>query len=337
MKNKIIISGLLLTINYFAQAQGIHFSQYFNAPALLNPAYTAMLEDQDYRAGINYRNQYQNIPVPFNTVSAFTDFGIGRGEDNNNWWGVGAAFWNDKAGDAQLSMNKAQINAAYHVVPGERSMISFGTALAYTQRNIDLSKLTFLSQWDEFSFNNDLPTKENIVRGSTNYLDVQAGLSYAYFDNNKLYWRIGASVRNINQPTETFIGTKNRLGLRPQIDATLSYKANENFMITPSAYYTSQKSASEILVGVMTKSNMNRGIGYRSELLLGAYHRLGDAVIIATGYQHKSVQMMFSYDHTISSLSRANSGIGAFELSVIYTGAYGVYGTPRRNLGCPRF
>jgi hypothetical protein len=35
-------------------AQDLHFSQYFNAPLLTNPANTGFEPDADYRVGINY-------------------------------------------------------------------------------------------------------------------------------------------------------------------------------------------------------------------------------------------------------------------------------------------
>jgi type IX secretion system PorP/SprF family membrane protein len=334
-----IYSIIILSVT--ANAQGIHFSQFFNAPILLNPANTAMLADDDYRAGVHYRNQYQNIAVPYNTVSAFTDFGIGRDQNETNWWGVGGAFWHDQAGAGKLSLTKAQINAAYHVVVGEKNMISFGASVGYVNRRIDLSQFSFDSQWDEFSFNNDLPSKEKIASGVTSYFDIQPGMNFSHFDNEKFYYKLGASVLHINQPKETFLGGTNRLGMRPVLDFEMSYKTNKNLIMSPSVYYTYQKAASELVVGFMTTSNLKGNSNYyrndRNELLLGLYNRVGDALIFMSGYRYKNTTFTASYDHTISGLSAANSGVGAIEFSLIYTSKYGSYGNERKILGCPRF
>jgi type IX secretion system PorP/SprF family membrane protein len=331
----------LITITNMAIAQGIHFSQFFNAPMLLNPANTAMLAEDDYRAGVHYRNQYQNISVPYNTVSAFTDFGIGRNNNETNWWGVGGAFWHDQAGAGKLSLTKAQINAAYHVVAGERNMFSFGVSAGYVNRKIDLSNFSFDSQWDEFSFNNDLPSNEKVTSGVTNYFDLQPGVNFSHFDNERLYYKIGASVLHINQPKETFLGGTNRLGLRPVLDFELSYKTNKNFIMSPSVYYTMQKNASELVVGFMTNANLIGNGNYfrndRNELLTGIYMRVGDALILMSGYRYKNTTFTVSYDHTISGLSKANNGVGAIEFSIIYNNKYGQNSGERRILGCPRF
>jgi type IX secretion system PorP/SprF family membrane protein len=321
-------------------AQGIHFSQFFNSPILLNPASTGMLAEDDYRVGVQYRNQYQNIPVPYNTTSAWADFGVGRKDNATNWWGLGAAFWNDQAGDSKLKMTKAQINSAYHVGLGEKNMLSFGTAVGVVNRRIDLTGLTFDNQWDEFSFNNDLPSQEKIISGKTNYLDIQAGINFSHFNNEKLYYKVGVSALHINQPKETFLNGNNRLGIRPMIDMELSYKTSDNFILSPSAYYTVQKKGSETVVGFMTNANLVRNSFQRSdrnEFINGVYYRIGDALIFNSGYRWKNTTFMISYDHTISGLAKANSGVGAVEISIIYSSRYIGFNGERKIMGCPRF
>src|ERR1700679_3781535 len=100
-KNIWFAGALCLICSTVAIGQSIHFSQYYNAPMLLNPANTALMPDYDYRFGMNYRNQWAAVPVPYNTFSAFADFKVGGNKNNethNNWLGLGLAFFNDKAG-----------------------------------------------------------------------------------------------------------------------------------------------------------------------------------------------------------------------------------------------
>src|SRR5579872_410057 len=98
-----------VTFNVVVNGQSMHYSQFYNAPLLVNPANTALMPDDDYRGGLNYRNQWAVVPVPYNTFSAFADCKIyskKQEEQRNNWLGVGLAFFNDKAGDGNLSLSQ---------------------------------------------------------------------------------------------------------------------------------------------------------------------------------------------------------------------------------------
>ena len=112
-------------------------------------------------------------------------------------------------------------------------------------------------------------------------------------------------------------------------------------MILPSAYYTSQKGASEFVFGVMTNTNIVSKGYYSntppSNLLLGAYYRLGDAVVFAAGIKHSTITYTFSYDQTLSGLTVANKGLGAFEFSVIAQRNYKNNNGNTNSVGCPRF
>jgi hypothetical protein len=78
-------------------AQDLHFSQYFNAPLIVNPANTGFIPDGDYRVGINYRNQWANIGNPYKTFSAYGDGQLFGERFENGWIGVGGALLRDVA------------------------------------------------------------------------------------------------------------------------------------------------------------------------------------------------------------------------------------------------
>jgi type IX secretion system PorP/SprF family membrane protein len=340
MKKIFSIFSLIIASN-IVLAQGLHFSQFFNNPVFLNPANTAQLASDDYRVGMVYRTQYTNIPVPYNTLGASGEFGLMRNNLETNWFGAGFAIWNDVSGDANLRLTKAQVTGAYHIITSEKSMWNLGVGIANVSRSVNISGLTFVSQWDEFSFNPDNPNGEKANAGKTNYVDIDFGGNYTYNNNDITSFKIGASVQHINTPKESFLGGKNRLGMRPVLSVEASFKTNDNFLFQPSAYYTVQKKASELVVGTMTNINLSRGNGLygkdKNELLTGFYYRTGDALIFCSGYKFNNTALMISYDHTISSLKNANRGFGAFEISLLYTGRYGNYNEARPTYGCPRF
>src|SRR6185437_8005771 len=119
-------------------------------------ANTALMPDNDFRVGLNYRNQWAIVPVPYNTFSAFGDFKVGGNKDNenhNNWLGVGFAFFSDKAGDGNLALSQVQGDLAYHLQTSRFTMLSIGLSGATIQRSVNYDNLLFDTQWDGFTFN----------------------------------------------------------------------------------------------------------------------------------------------------------------------------------------
>ena len=90
LKMKFGIAAGLLAIAQLtgshASAQGLHFSQYYNAPMLQNPANTGLMSDYDYRVGANYRNQWSAVPSPYKSFSAYADFQAMRQKNQTSCW-----------------------------------------------------------------------------------------------------------------------------------------------------------------------------------------------------------------------------------------------------------
>ncbi len=326
---------------FCGHGQSMHFTQYYNAPLLLSPANTALMPDDDFRLGLNYRNQWAAVPVPYNTFSAFGDFKVGgnRNDDrHHNWLGLGLAFFNDKAGDGNLSLTQIQGSAAYHLQITQFSMLSAGLSAAYVQRSVNYDNLTFDTQWDGTSFNTQLANGEKVGVIKTNYATVGAGLNFAWFPNESVYAKLGGSVLNINQPTETFYKSNNTVGYRPIIDLDMLFKTGPVLIVNPSIYYTTQKGASELVFGSLFRTLLSeKRSNMPIELILGIFDRWGDAVIGAAGLDIGGIQFMASYDFTLSALAPYNSGYGAMELSLIYTRKYNKNQGAGKIYNCPRF
>ena len=337
MKRVYLIIALISLLPWLSNGQDVHFSQFYNAPLLLNAANTGLHTNGDMRVGLNYRSQWLTVPVPYNTTSVFADFGINKGNEGN-WLGAGIAFWQDRAGDGDLALTKVQGNLAYHMLLNDNGTFSLGLSGAYAQRSVDLSKLTFERQWDEFSFNTNIDNGERTRRAQTTFVDLGLGASYTYFNQNDFSLTISAAASHINRPLESFYGESNQLGIRPMIAITGIYKASPTIMLTPSVYYTSQKKASQLVMGSLYTINVNSGnVGmYTNELILGTHYRLNDAVIGSMGYRYKYYQLMVSYDHTVSDFQRANKSIGAFEISLIMERPYEGQNS-LQSFACPRF
>ena len=327
--------------SFTANGQSMHFSQYYNAPLLLNPANTALLPGDDYRFGANYRNQWAAVPVPYNTFSAFADCKIGGNRDNtnhNNWLGLGLAFFNDKAGDGNLSLTQIQGSLAYHLQLSQFTMISLGLSGAFVQRSVNYSTLTFDTQWDGFTFNTQLANGEKVGVIRTSYYTIGSGINFAWFPNENVYVKLGGSALNINTPNESFYNTTNTLGLRPIGNLDISFSAGPSVIINPSAYYTTQTGASELVAGAQVRFLLSSHNSTPAELILGAYDRLADALIGVAGVRIGSVQFTASYDATTSALAPYNASYGALEFSIIYQQPYGKNKDRiHKQFTCPRF
>lgn len=335
---KLILSIFISAGVLLSSAQGLHFSQYNNAPMLLNPANTGLLQDNDWRAGVQYRSQWGTLPVPYNTFSMFADAGLMRNKWETSWLGAGISAWRDVAGAGNLSLTKVQGSLAYHVLTSETSSLSAGLGASYNQRSVDFSKLTYDVQWDEFSFNRNLPNNETNLTQKSSFVELSAGMNMAFYNNDNFYMKVSVGARNLNQPTESFYGTENKLGLRPMANMEMTYKASDKFIINPSIYYARQKRASELVGGAMFNINVgeNRMAG-NNEFLVGAFFRNKDAAILAAGYKFRQHRFTVSYDHTVSDLSQGNGGFGALEVSLILQGNYKPGNEIISTYGCPRF
>lgn len=332
-----IVLILAATATRQSNAQGLHFSQFYNAPLLVSPANTALLPDNDFRVGVNYRNQWNNVPAPFHTISAYGDFQLFRNVAHTNWMGIGVGFFNDRAGNGDLSLLKAQISAAYHLQMGEYNMLSIGLGAAFVQRSVNFGKLTFDTQWDGFTFNPQSANGETYSFQKTSYADITAGINYAWFPNENVYIKLGAGLLHVNRPKESFYNQDNKLGMRPTGNLDMLFKVSDSWIADISAYYTYQKGASELVYGTTFTYNVSPKEKIPNIFILGVYHRMNDAIIPVLGFEWNKIRVTASMDVPVSGISTATGANGAFELSLVYQGLYGSGSVNRSSYNCPRF
>lgn len=333
--------GAILLLSFRSSAQSMHFSQFYNAPLLMNPANAALTATSDYRIGVNHRMQWLAYPSPYTTTSLYGDFQLMRNRNETNWMGLGFAFFNDNVGDGKLNLFRSEAFMSYHVQIGSFNMISFGAGGSYNSRSVNFSKFTYPLQWDGYVFDKNLSNGENKGLEKSAYTALTAGLNYAFFPNEALYMKIGVATANLNRPVESFFsGSSNKLAYRHTINAEIQMKTSDNIIINPSAFYTLQGGAKEITYGSLVIYNMSREseIENPDRLLFGVFNRWSDAVIGVAGYQYNGMKFTAAYDFTISSLPvNAAKRTGAFEFSLVYEGLYGENSKGRSLYHCPRF
>ncbi|MBI2729976.1 MAG: PorP/SprF family type IX secretion system membrane protein [Sphingobacteriales bacterium] len=338
MRRVILILMLCVSLFTTVNGQDIHFSQFMNSPLLTNPANTGFIPDADYRLGANYRNQWASIPVPYKTYSVFGDAQLFRNKFETGWMGIGALLLRDVAGSGNLTSTKGYVSIAYHQELGLSSLLSAGFNVGFANKKVDPASLHFGDQyvWNGKFFEASVPTADNFSASTATYLDLQAGINYAYFPTDKAYINAGFSVLHINTPKETFfVNSDNQIPRRYTAFLNGSFKMSENVILNPNAYASFQAKSREIVAGANAHYNLS-GDGEK-QLIGGLYYRVGDAAIAMAGFQLKTTQITFTYDATVSSLRSYNGSRGAAELSIIKHGFYNEYFGNKRQSLCPAF
>ena len=323
-KMKILFLPVLLAmLSVEAWGQDLHFSQYYNTPLLVNPANTGFNPDFDFRAGVNYRNQWASVGTPYKTMSAWGDTKLLSNRLENGWIGLGGMLWKDQAGSGSLTGTTGMLSLAYHQMLGYNSLLSGGFSVGYTQKRIDITKLTFDDQWNGIFFDANIPSFEPFATNQVSYVDLQAGINYAYFASENFYFNAGVSVMHINTPRETFFDasvSNNEISRRYNVFLNASVKVVDTWILNPNVYVSMVGNSREILAGI----NANRDLGDNGarQLIMGVYYRNNDAIIPLFGYQINDLKMTFNYDATISTLSKSNLTRGAYEISIVKSGIF---------------
>ena len=116
---------------------------------------------------------------------------------------------------------------------------------------------------------------------------------------------------------------------------------NENTVLYARALYQSQASATEVLVGAAVGFILNPGhdADYQRNTVfyLGSWYRYGDALAPYVAIEWSKMRIGVSYDVNVSSFTPATSGLGAYEISLLYFGKI-IHRDkgPNYNWSCPK-
>lgn len=343
---KKIYTLFLVFISAASFAQDIHYSQFFNAPLLLNPALTGFTP-APYRIEANYRNQWFTATgngfgkSPYMTTSAAGDVPI---KVKNDFVGVGLLITNDQAGANTFSTIMIEASASYIKTLGKKKNhhLSAGLQLGVTNTSINSSNFQFASQFNDNVFMSSTSSGENIGKTSVAYFNLNAGLLWYGKFNDLVSMYAGGSLFNIAPPKYDVLANQTEyLYLRGNVHAGFDFTIDKRYHILPSLMWMSQGPDNELHTGLGFGINFDDDM----ELTLGLYNRIntlksngvnGDAVIPYAAFEVKGFKLGVSYDATLSQLKNAGSAVGALEFSITYTGKRKNYNY-KSALICPRF
>jgi len=328
-------------------AQDIHFSQFYMSPTNLNPALTGVM-DCNVRLVANYRNQWASVlkSNAYNTYSASYDQKISVGR--SDYFGVGATFWGDQAGEAQFGTLTGKLSGSYaKKMAGYRKSAHYlvvGAEAGIAQRSIEFQRLRWGNQHDgNGGFNAGLDSGESFPRDNFIFADVAAGLLWtSVFDEaNSLFF--GGAFHHLNRANQSFTNDEtDDLYSRFTLHAGGEFEVSDRIGLVPGVIAMFQGPSFELNAGTSLRFRLGNNKKYYQAFQIGTWMRISnrveegiltDAAILSTRFDYEQFSIGFSYDINVSSLSAASNGNGAFEFSMIYK----ICGPERRNVYCPKF
>jgi type IX secretion system PorP/SprF family membrane protein len=347
MRNPNPLKKICLTLAVFAASiatvfsQDLHFSQFFEAPLLRNPALAGIFTG-DYRIQGVYRDQWNSFTNAYRTGSFNGEYKlpVGRTDD---FLTIGLQILYDKAGSAGLTSTQVfpALNYSKSLSNTHASYLSIGFMGGYVEKRIDVTKITTNSQFDGAAFNPSLGTGESFPSPDIHYWDGSVGMSYnsSFGQNYQNSLFFGVAYHHLNRPMNSFY-QNTAVELQPKwvVSGGARFNLDERSEITVQADYSSQGLAHETIGGVMYGYKLGEFTDDPKYVLgIGAYMRLNDAFIPVIKLDMLPLSMAISYDVNISTLNTVSQGQGGFELSISYIGFLDRENSAKNKMLCPRF
>lgn len=332
MKRKIIYLFGIWNLGFGALgfSQDIHFSQFYNAPLVMNPALTGAFNG-DQRVFLNHKDQWRTVGSPYQTSLLSFDMGLFKKKWTNAYLGTGLTAYSDKAGDTQLGTTQVNISVSGIVSISSSQRITAGLQGGFAQRSIKTEKMQWASQFDGNGFDPGKSSDETNPMQPYSFGDFSAGLSWSYgseasslFANNELKANAGVALFHVNRPKQQFNTFQETDRMYSKIIAHGGMHlgiGHTNYAIVPSMFYMKQGKQQEITFGGHVRYQLQAESKYtkhfkETALSLGGYMRAKDAFIPSLLLEYSYFAFGITYDVNISSLREASNKKGGIELSL---------------------
>jgi len=316
-------------------SQDIHFSQFFEAPLLRNPALAGIFTG-DIRAQAVFRDQWNSVTNAYKTASLNGEYRlpIGKADD---FITTGLQFLYDRAGTIGWTTIQVLPALTYHksVSADHNRYLSLGFMGGWVQRSFDRSKMTTNSQYD------GLGDGEPLTNTRINYLDGSVGISYnaTILDNPENNFYIGAAFHHFTRPNQSFYRDP-AVEINPKwvFSGGIRFGVADYAYVTLQADHSRQGSYSETIGGAMY--GLKIGGTYEEPdyvLHAGTYVRLGDALVPVIKLDYMPFSFALSYDVNISKLRTSSYGRGGIELSLSFIRSLDRNNMSVNAVRCPKF
>ncbi len=346
IRNSCRLLLLLLLPTAPLSAQDIHFSQYNEAPLMINPALAGV--SYNYRASVLYKDQWRSVTVPYVTYGGSFEARLKLGA----WQKAGEhlteiykkafrklagglAFYSDRAGDGALSTIHGNASLSTRVQLDDYSFVAAGIQGGIIQKKVDFSKFIWPDQFVGTGYDTGVPSGENFNSSSFLHGDFSAGIIWAYDRgekairaNNELRMDIGLAMYHINQPKQKWLGgSSEKLAPRTVIHSKCLFGIkNSTISFLPSIVFQLQGSQTELVFGSLMRYHFkddSKFTGYikATHAGFGVHYRNRDALVPSAFIEFGTVALGMSYDVNMSKLKTVSNMKGGFEVFLRFNGA----------------
>ncbi len=321
---------LLLFLVIRSQAQDAHFTQLDKALSYLNPAMTGNF-DGFAKITAQHRSQWINTGTAFTTSYMMGEMNFGKKKRGlKSYAGLGAYFLNDLAGASKIGLRTGGISASGNVPLSVNQWISGGINLSFNQRVIDLSNVTFLSQWDGTTLNPNQNSGENLNYSNDLYPDAGMGMAFnfqessdAAFNSKNFKFQAGISFQHLNRPKMNFTSLEqDRLAIKTLIHAHSSFGVTSvsNVELTVAQFF--QGPHKETLIGTFLKTKLKEASHFTSlvsaqYMTIGTYFRTTMDICPYFALDLGPFRMGIAYDLNFRNVTR-DSYRHSFEIQLAY-------------------
>ncbi|MCX8479393.1 MAG: PorP/SprF family type IX secretion system membrane protein [Chitinophagales bacterium] len=359
---RILLASLLLILSGIlpAQAQDVHFTQYNEAPILLNPANIGFYKSQ-YRFNANIRNQWNtkfvnnnNVGVTgtgFQTAAGSFDMTVNVTKSSPDRLGVGVQLFSDQAGEVALRTTSGLVGVSYwkNIQKFTDKYVVFGATAGFVDKRIDYTNLQLPDQYNFFDPFRPLtavsyPTNDNIT-----FTDISIGAKYFNAISKRRYVQYGVAIYHLNKPKNSFFFDTNpdRIYRKLVLHGGMRMPFKRKIDIMPSAMICIQGPSLEINQGAFarfqvtearSKDLMAYSLGFwlRESRAIGKAF-LFDALNVVSKMEFNNYTIGFSYDINISGMAATTRLQGGPELSFSYTGIMNASLGNKKRPYCPTF
>lgn len=328
MRSAMMIMCVL--VFYLTKAQDTRFSQYYQAPVYLNPAFTGATGVA--RVGANFRKQGVGSHFSYTTAAAYGDYHF-----EDYFTSVGLILVSEKDEYTGFSKNSIGIPVSYDFSINE--YITFKPALqaSYTRQAVDFGSFIFSDQIDDDGSINGGSSEPLAVSNQLDYFDLATGI--LVFSEQ---WWVGYAMHNLLQnDVSYFSGESVNMSIRYSFHAGLKLDMNgrkvseRDKTIMPTLNYVSQGAFNQLDAGLLASIE---------PMLFGAMFRgvpnpfyEGDysAISWIVGLDMYDFNVGYSYDMPLNRTANPG-GIHEISLSFLFDPT-NPHATPRsmKRLKCP--
>ena len=315
-KSRIIFLLLLVALIVPSlQSQDLHYSQFYNAPLVVNPALTGVFNG-DQRVTFSFRDQGRSLPTPYLTFTAGYDQKIYPKKSDKAFWGIGGFFNYDKQGDSQLQLVNLNLAGSFSRIINKKNIITIGAMIGYANRGFDPEALTWDTQWDTNTnqFNETLGSGENFSFESFNFIETGLGLNYRWQKTDRTKFDIGVGGFHLTKPQSRFNDSVDQvLPMRFSMYAIHSRELSQKLDLELDAMYQLQDKYRELLMGAYLNFYLNEERGKNRQFRVGSGYRItADVVFIKAGIQINELFVSASYDLDLSEDAKIHPGGSGF-------------------------